>query len=53
MSEKIFYKEYISNDKELKKPIYLLPGDKEKFKSDGKVSSRNDKISKNKSVRTY
>ena len=41
MSEKIFYKEYKSNHKELKKPIYLLSGDKEKFKSDGMVSSKN------------
>lgn len=52
MSKKIFYKEYLSNDKELKKPIYLRQGDKGKFEGDGQVSSRGNKILKNKKVRT-
>ena len=53
MSKKIFYKEYLSNDKELKKPIYLRSGDKGKFEGDGQASSRNNKICKIKKVRTY
>ena len=33
MSKKIFYKEYLSNDKNLKKPIYLQPGDTQNLKA--------------------
>ena len=53
MYKKIFYKEYLCNDKKLKKPIYVHLGDKEKFEGDGFESSEYAKISKNKKVWIY
>ena len=52
MSKKIFYRENFCK-RNPKKRNRVLPGDKANFRGDGSITSRNDKIKKNKSVYIY
>ena len=53
MKNKIFYTEYLCNDKDLKNRLKVPAGDKAKLKSDKNAYSNNTKIIKNKKVSPY
>lgn len=53
MTKKIFYREYFCKGKRRKKRNMVPPGDKTNFRGDGFISSKNDKIKKNKAVFIY